>query len=359
MSDSRDPHRDLAGVLHDVSNALTVLLGWVEEARSPAAEPAAVGYALSIIEQRARVARDLARHAIGGPRVDEQRDLASIIGEVVTALAVEATRGGTRIALTASDRRAHVSGAQDLTQVLTNLVLNALAYAPRGSTVHVATDIDDEAIAVHVSDEGPGVQPERRESIFAGDTTRPGGTGTGLRHSRALARAWGGDVVLLVDADRASGARFRITWPRADVLPRPPVSTARIPDLSGVRVLVIEDDVAVTQLLEAGLGARGADVTIIESAADLVASRGRSTWDAVLVDLSPFGGDAARAVAAVRAEAPSASIVLITGSADVVSAGETPAFVELVRKPFEVREVVAALLRRTRSNVLDEKEKPE
>jgi hypothetical protein len=42
VADPSDPHKDLAGVLHDVSNALTFLLGWVGEARSPAATPDAV-----------------------------------------------------------------------------------------------------------------------------------------------------------------------------------------------------------------------------------------------------------------------------------------------------------------------------
>ena len=89
-----DPHRDLAGVLHDVSNALTVLLGWVGEARAADATPETTAYALTIVEQRARIARDLARHAIGSPRIDEQLPAGEIAREVEDALAVEASRAG-------------------------------------------------------------------------------------------------------------------------------------------------------------------------------------------------------------------------------------------------------------------------
>src|SRR5205814_8486430 len=94
-----DPHRDLAGVLHDVSNALTVLLGWLGEARAPGASAEEMTYALGIVEQRARIARDLARHAIGGPRIDEQREAGAIAAEVVAALRVEAQKTGTRVVL--------------------------------------------------------------------------------------------------------------------------------------------------------------------------------------------------------------------------------------------------------------------
>ena len=60
----------------------------------------------------------------------------------------------------------------------------------------------------------------------------------------------------------AKGAHFRVTWPRAETLPRPPTSSLRIQDLEGQRLLLIEDDALVTQLLETVLGARGASVDV-------------------------------------------------------------------------------------------------
>lgn len=199
MADPSDPHKDLAGVLHDVSNALTVLLGWVGEARSPAATPEAVTYALGIIEQRARIARDLARHAIGAPRTEEQRELGAIASEVAETLKVEAQRAGVSLVVRGRESTAKVGGALDVSQVLTNLVLNGLAYAPRGGSVELRVELEAKACVVHVTDDGPGVPPERHATIFEGESTRPGGTGVGLRHARALARAWGGDVALVAD----------------------------------------------------------------------------------------------------------------------------------------------------------------
>ena len=63
------------GRSHDVSNDLTVLLGWVAEARVEGLTEDARKYALNIVEQRARMARDLARQAIGGEAVDEPQSI--------------------------------------------------------------------------------------------------------------------------------------------------------------------------------------------------------------------------------------------------------------------------------------------
>ena len=344
MTEPSDPHRDLAGVLHDVSNALTVLLGWVGEARAPGATPEAVAYALTIIDQRARIARDLARHAIGGARVDEQQDLVAVVEEVGKSLVVEAQRTNVRIIVKGGVASAKVAGALDVSQILTNILLNALAYAPPGSAVDITVGVEDDHCTIVVADEGPGVAPERRESVFLGDSLRPGGTGVGLRHSRALARGWGGDVALL--AHEGKGARFRITWPRTDSMPRPPVSVPRLNDpspLSGLRVLVVEDDSAVTQLLETALEARGAEITIAATAAALTAALGRGPYDAALVDLSPIAADTPGALTALRARCPDATVVLVTGNADATPDVLEGVSVELVRKPFEVREVLAVL----------------
>lgn len=342
-----DPHRDLAGVLHDVSNALTVLLGWVAEARAPDATAESVHYALGIIEQRARIARDLARHAIGSPRFDSPRDVGAVISEVIQALRIEADRRGAHLSLNGS-LSAKIGGALDLSQVLTNIVLNALAHAPQGSEVKVTLGLEDDRCSLVVSDEGPGVASVRKESIFQGDSMRPGGTGVGLRHSRELARAAGGDVELLASEPRA-GARFKILWPRADAIPRPPMSVSRLADFEAVRILIVEDDAAVTQLLETVLDARGAEVTVAASPEEIRDALGAGPYDAILVDLSPIAADPAAAFASFRTACPEGSIVLITGSADALPDAIANEAVELVRKPFEVREVVNALSRKKRS----------
>jgi CheY-like chemotaxis protein len=341
-----DPKTDLVGALHEVSNALTVLLGWVAEARDPSATPEEIAHALRILEQRARSARDLARRAIGvkvPPPGDV--DLPQVVADVVESLRVEAARASVTITPSGpSPSEARIPLGDDLAQIITNLALNALHYAPAGSEVRIVTAVEPATVTIDVEDDGPGVSEERSFSVFEGDTTRQGGAGIGLRHARAMARAAGGDLTLLPGA---GGARFRIRWPRADAPPiKAPdpsgrLSRPRLQVLAGTKVLIVEDDADVTELLGTALEARGAEVTVARTADEL---RGRidEGLHAVLVDLSPIAEDVQGALAMVKARAAKAEIVFITGSAEALPEGmESSAW---VRKPFEVGEVVDAIL---------------
>src|SRR5947209_4506315 len=120
-----DPKRDALGALHEVSNALTVLLGWVAEARDPSAATEDVKNALRIVEQRARAARDLARRAIGAkvpPPGDA--DVDALMHDVAESLALEAERVQVRIVRTGDAKGCRVPLGEDLAQIVTNPALN-------------------------------------------------------------------------------------------------------------------------------------------------------------------------------------------------------------------------------------------
>jgi len=340
-----DPHRDVTGALHDVSNALTVLLGWISEARSGRASGEQLERALAIIEDRARTARDLARRAIGASATVDDRDeaLDVVIRDVVEALAVEAQRAGVALDVTRRCAAARVSLAADASQVLTNVLLNAIAWTPSGGRVTIEPDADGAVATIVVQDEGPGVDPAQAPRIFEGSkSTREGGAGVGLKHARAVARAAGGELELLSERG-VRGARFRLRWPRVEpALPLAPLSAPRPAVLAGTRVLVVEDDGDVATLLEAALGARGAEVVVVRTAEEL-ARHAADRHDAALVDLSPIAADVRGAIDALRRGSPDVALVFISGSAVGLPEGLEAERIRWVRKPFEVAEVVAAL----------------
>jgi CheY-like chemotaxis protein len=343
----KDPHRDVTGALHDVSNALTVMLGWVSEARSEGATRESVDYALRIIEHRAKIARDLARRAIGAyVTIDDREDtLEAALDDATEALKIEAIRMGVSLTRRGELRAVRVPLAGDVSQIVTNLLMNAIAHAPRGSEVAIAVEVNAARVILEVQDEGPGVPPSRRISIFEGDSSREGGAGVGLRHARAVARAAGGDLELVAQQSGpgAGGACFRLVWPRAEVMPPPPVSVPRLKLFEGTRVLVVEDDAHVTQLLEAALTARGAEVTIARNTTELAAALTQPPHDAVLIDLSPIAADVEGAFASLQSSCPRATMVVISGSAEALPDVMQRAPVRFVRKPFEVSEIVTAL----------------
>jgi CheY-like chemotaxis protein len=337
-----DPHRDVTGALHDVSNALTVLLGWVAEARGGASR-ADLDRALAIIDDQARCARDLARRAIGAHDVVDESELAvdAIVDDVLEALSVEAQRARVTVVVAKRLPGARLPLAADASQVLTNVVMNALAWAPPGSRVTIEIDGDAGSVGIVVKDEGPGVAPGQAERIFDGASSRNGGAGVGLKHARAVARAAGGDLEIMSKGE--PGACFRIGWPRAQAaVADAPVSAARPAVLAGRRVLIVEDDVGVAMLLESALGARGATVVIARTSAEL-AAQAHEEHDAALIDLSPIADDVQGAVDMLRRGSPHLAIVFISGSAARLPDGLEDERIRWVRKPFEVGEIVAAL----------------
>jgi CheY-like chemotaxis protein len=344
------------GALHDVSNALTVMLGWIAEARAAEA-PATREHALAMAEQRARVARDLARRAIGADECDrdsgaahegpDERALDALLREVTDALEVESARAGVRIALSPPIPSARVSNASSVAQILTNLLLNALAFSPASSVVTIEAQRRDAAVLIDVQDRGKGVEPARAADLWSGQSTREGGAGIGLRYARTLARA-AGEELALVESDRAKpGARFRLTWPtRRASIPPPPDLPSKPQLLAGTRVLVVEDDADVAALLETALGARGAVVTVATSVEALrIAAAQAEPHDAALLDLSPIAHDLEGAIACLRERSPDVRLVFISGSAAGLpdALASEPAPPRWVRKPFEVREVVEAI----------------
>jgi CheY-like chemotaxis protein len=338
-----DAYMNVAGALHDVSNALTVILGWAAEARAGATSPEAMLHALDVIEQQAQIARELARRAIGAEvsSEDEETQLDALLGGAVEALAVQALQSGVRVVLSGGSGGARVRRGTDVRQIVTNLVLNALAQAPRGSEVALDVTVESLRLTLDVQDQGPGVPEARRGTLFDGGSTRTGGAGIGLRHARALARAAGGELEL-VSSER--GARFRLTWPRWGMPSSPPPSAASLPVLQGTRVLVVEDDEHVALLLETALGARGAIVRIARNAAQFEVEARAGEHDVALVDLSPIAMDAKGAIDRLRAHSPGIALVFISGSAAGLPDELLVENIRWVRKPFEVPELVAAVL---------------
>ena len=101
-------------------------------------------------------------------------------------------------------------------RVLENLLLNALRYAPRDSTISVCLSVDDDGIVVEVDDAGSGVEPELIDALFDPFTqgaTNRGSMGLGLYFCRMTVEAWNGTINY--ESIDGGGARFVMSIPWA------------------------------------------------------------------------------------------------------------------------------------------------
>ncbi|MGY1616822.1 sensor histidine kinase [Geodermatophilus sp. SYSU D00691] len=132
------------------------------------------------------------------------------LDQLLRPLVVSHRERGLRVAWAPVEHPPVVVDGDALAVIVSNLLGNALAHAPK-ALCHLSVDVDDR-LTVTVADDGPGLPPARRAAVFEAGARRSGspGEGLGLAISRDLARRHGGD---LVAQDVATGTRFVLTLP--------------------------------------------------------------------------------------------------------------------------------------------------
>ena len=154
-----------------------------------------------------------------------------------------------------------------LTQVFTNLLNNAAKYSPPGSEVRASMETLGEEVIVSVRDQGIGLPPERLEQVFElfaqlgrRGGSADGGLGIGLTLVRTLVQMHGGSVKA-ESAGEGKGATFTVRLPR---LPAAGSTTEGPKDgsgnLSGLRVLLVDDNRDILDVFSDWLQAFGAQV---------------------------------------------------------------------------------------------------
>jgi signal transduction histidine kinase len=148
----------------------------------------------------------------------ESIDLGEYLDETVRRHANLAARKGTRVALTSEGNGFVQADRKRLRQVLDNLISNAVKFSPAGSSVNVSHSLERGSWTVDVTDQGPGLTEEDRQTLFeyfATLSAKPTGgensTGLGMAITRRAVEAHGGEIG--VDSDPGRGSRFWFTIP--------------------------------------------------------------------------------------------------------------------------------------------------
>ena len=141
-------------------------------------------------------------------------DMHDLIGKSIAMLGAQADRK--QVSVTASLRAARPvieCDAEQITQVLLNLLMNGLQILDHGGRIELATYDDDRFLAIEIADDGPGIDPAERTRVFeAFFFKREGGIGLGLAIVQQIVGAHGGEIEAA--ESRLGGALFRIRLPR-------------------------------------------------------------------------------------------------------------------------------------------------
>lgn len=203
-----------------------------------------------------------------------------------------------------------VAPANAITQIVTNLVVNALQAVDNVPVadrwVGITTSFDDETVMIEVADSGPGVSEEIAGRIFDPFfTTKPVGKGTGLGLSitRELVQRCNGEIFL--DPGPGQGARFRVLFERPPVAAAPARRVSVLPPAHDrLRVLVIDDDELTLRSIQRALGAHF-DCVLCTSADEALGKLANDAdYDAVLCDVVMPGASGCDVFDALHAKHP-------------------------------------------------------
>ncbi|MEG4082539.1 PAS domain S-box protein [Microcoleus sp. POL10_C6] len=313
----------LAVLSHELRTPLNPIVGWTKLLRSNVLTPEKQRYALETIERNAKLQTQLIEDLLDVSGILQGKvslniapvDLAGVIGAAIETVRLAAEVKSIQISTQFAPHLGPVLGdAGKLQQVVWNLLSNAVKFTPPGGKIQVVLDRVDRNAKITVTDTGKGIEPDFLPYVFdyfrQADSTMTrkfGGLGLGLAIVRHLVELHGG-TVKAESAGEGQGATLTVWIPLMPVQSQTSPAGTASPDqsfnLSGLRVLAVDDDADARDLVVFLLEDCGASVTAVPNAADALAVLTQSVPDLLLSDIGMPDTDGYMLMRKVRALAP-------------------------------------------------------
>jgi PAS domain S-box-containing protein len=341
-----------AGVAHDFNNLLAVILGRAELLQRRTTDPESKR-GLEAVRTAAQDGADTVRRIQEFTRTRQSRsfgtvDILDVVREVVELTRPrwqdEAQSRGLRYDVTVQGEAVPVAGhPEELREVFTNLLSNALDAMPTGGSFRVRARTHDDTVVISAEDTGCGMSEDTRRRIFEPFFTTKGPRGNGL----GLAVTWGiiqrHQGTIDVASAIGEGTRFTISLPAGKEAAVPSEEQFEpSPPAPDARVLVIDDEPEVRSILADLLEDGGYTVVQAADGAEGLRQLQAGSFDIVLSDVSMPGLSGWNVASVCRARFPGCHVGLVTGWGDqfdpdlIASSGI--AFV--LAKPFHAADVL-------------------
>jgi PAS domain S-box-containing protein len=364
----------LATLSHELRTPLNAVLGYAQLLRSGAIGPDELPEAIEIIERNARSQAqiiedllDMSRIISGKIRLDVQRvDLAAVVTAAIDTLRPAADAKGLRLTAVLDPLVGPVRGDPSrLQQVVWNLLNNAIKFTPKSGKVQVALERVNSHVEIVISDTGEGIDPEFLPFVFdrfrqadPSITRRHGGLGLGLSIVKQLVELHGGEA-RAKSPGCGRGATFIVSLPLSATHDEPVVKGDRVHpkatsspvgpcfdvDLTGVRVLVVDDEADARQLIARILQTCHAVVQTAATMEQALEHVRQHPPEVILSDLGMPKHDGFELITAIRAAGiriPAAAISAFARSEDRRKA-MLAGFQTHLAKPVEPAELIAVV----------------
>jgi len=330
MSDKSVQNKKLAalgqissGVAHDFNNVLTGILGRLQLLKRLTTDTELLKN-FAVMETAALDGAATVKRMQDFARVREGTDFESVdmqaLLEEVVALTRPRWRDGSRIQGILIDVKLELppdiyilGAAYDLRRAFTNLIFNAVDAMPDGGVITIQTEIKNNTLIVTVQDTGLGMTEETTERVFDPFFSTKGVKGTGLGLSEVYGVCKRHNGTISVTSAVGQGTTFTLTFPIAEKgISRPPVVHPVIKSHPS-RILVIDDEKYVLDIIEEVLAEYDHQVVAFTSAQEALGELKKNPFDLVITDLGMpemSGWEVARYV---KLDFPDMPVVLLTG----------------------------------------------
>jgi two-component system sensor histidine kinase ChvG len=219
-----------ADVSHELKNPIASLrsaLDGLDRVEQPELRAQLLAIAKDDVRRLDRLVTDIAEASRIDAQLSRTRfeavDLGPLIEDLVVAREARGVERGVRLAFARPRKDVAVvfGEPQRLVRVIENLLDNAISFSPDGGLVQIIATVADHEVLVSMEDEGPGVPPHERETVFRRfHSVRPEGqfgkhSGLGLAIARSIVEGHQGRVSIGDRDDAQSGARFIVQLPMA------------------------------------------------------------------------------------------------------------------------------------------------
>jgi signal transduction histidine kinase len=364
----------LSTLSHELRTPLTSIIGWTNLMRAGQVRGEVQAQALETIERNAKIQSrliddllDLSR-IISGKLLLETREvnLDTVISNSIEVVRPAANAKSIQLTYECEPGGKTISGdSARLQQVAWNLLSNAVKFTPEGGSVHVSLAREGARVKFSVQDTGRGIPAEFLPHVFdrfrqadSATTRSYGGLGLGLAIVRHLSELHGGEV-RAESAGEDQGSTFSVTFPLAQTAEpcacqtgeslESVLSLNKPEGLTGVRVLVVDDEQDTRRLISTVIAQSGAEVTACASAGEALETL--KTWrpHILMSDIGMPGEDGYALIKQVRAlpperggRTPAAALTAYARDEDrgrALAAG----YQLHIAKPFNPQELLAAI----------------
>lgn len=344
----------LATLSHELRSPLNSILGWIRLLNSRSFDADTTARAMETIERNARTQAQLVEDLLDVSRIIQGKlrlnigpiNLAKVVEDAIETVRPSADAKDIQMQFMLDPAASRVNGDADrLQQVIWNLLSNAVKFTQRGGQIEIRLEPIESgqagekensatqgarfplaqpsdypaAVQIAVTDNGQGIEPNFVPFVFdrfrqadSSITRTYNGLGLGLAIVRHLVELHGG-TVHVSSKGLGLGSRFSVKLPlsptqaealRQDVTLLPvgrKTSPDAVPDLKGIRVLVVDDEADARNFLVIALETCGAIVTAVDSAHEAISTIAEAAIDVLISDIGMPDEDGYSLIRRVRA----------------------------------------------------------